>query len=195
MIDNKKLTGAEHFDQFPDELALSSAHDFWQWAFSDLKMNDTRGVFAEWMVAKLLDLPMSVRVSWAEYDLQTTDGVTLEVKSSAYLQSWKQNGNSAILFTGLKGKKLDPATNRYATDATYNADLYVFCVQTETDHNHWNAFDLSQWDFYTLSKAQLERLDQRSLSLKRLSALCTRMTAGEFRIRTQAVIAAIRNTT
>lgn len=69
-------------------------------AFGDLKANNVRGVFAEWMVAQLLGLQPKPRGSWDEYDILLEDGRTIEVKARAYLQVWpsKADPPSVIRF-------------------------------------------------------------------------------------------------
>jgi len=176
-----RLNGNERLYAIIQGLKNDTVLDFWQWAFSNLRANNVRGVFAEWLVAKLLDIPLTVRDSWIEWDLMTPEGVKIEVKTSAYLQTWSQKRPSQIIFTGLKGRKLDPETNQYAREATYNADIYVFCVQIEQDPNKWDALDLEQWRFYLLLREQIEQLNQKSLSLKPLTNMSQEMTADEFR--------------
>jgi hypothetical protein len=104
----QKLTGKERI--CGNNIKITGDEDsilhFWQWAFSDIRANNVRGVFAEWLVAHILEIPQEVRDSWAEYDLITPEGVTIEVKASAYLQSWQQKRPSRIIFSGLKGKKI-----------------------------------------------------------------------------------------
>jgi len=154
-------------------------------------MNDVRGVFAEWLVAKLLNMPLSVRDSWSEWDLITRDGVKIEVKASAYLQAWSQKQPSRIVFTGLKGRRLNTRTNRYARTATYNADIYVFCVQIEKDPDGWDALDLGQWRFYLVTRSEIEQFNRKSLSLGSLAKMCPEMKADEFRARATTTIDAI----
>ena len=61
-----------------------------------------------------------LREPWAAYDLETEDGIKIEVKSSAYSQAWHQKKKSAIAFgvretrrwdadTGALGGESDPA--------------------------------------------------------------------------------------
>lgn len=163
----RRLSGQESLINAPEFIKDATVQEFWRWAFSDLKMNDIRGIFAEWLVAKLLDIPLNVRDSWADHDLEK-DGVKIEVKSSGYLQSWKQKKPSKIVFSGLKGRVYDYETNTYAPEATYNADVYIFCVQTEKNPEKWNALDLEQWEFYLLYKEDLEKLNQKTISLERV---------------------------
>jgi hypothetical protein len=76
--------------------------DFWSWAFSDLRQNNVRGHLAEYIVGVALDVPLTVRSSWDDYDLLVPAGklgrgaVRVQVKSAAYLQAWGQRKLSAI---------------------------------------------------------------------------------------------------
>jgi len=189
-----RLQGNESLQTTIVDFQETTILDFWQWAFSDLQMNDIRGIFAEWLVAKLLDIPLDVRDSWQEWDLTTREGVKIEVKTSAYLQAWSQKRPSTITFTGLRGRKLDSQDNTYATEATYNADLYVFCVQVEKDACRWDALDLSQWQFYVLRQSELASLNQKSLSIGPLARMCPAMDAAEFRQKARAEIETIAKT-
>jgi hypothetical protein len=38
-------------------LSDASLLEFWRWAFSDLCDDDVKGIFAEWLVLKLLNIP------------------------------------------------------------------------------------------------------------------------------------------
>ncbi len=157
----------------------ASVLDFWQWALGDVMQNSTRGIFCEWMVARLLGVTPPVRDPWAPYDLETPDGTRIEVKSAAYLQAWHQGSPpSQIRWAGLKGRTWDPEGG-YAPEQTYNADLYVFCINTTEDPNRWNALDLSQWTFHVLGRQQVEALGLGSLSLSRLRALAPQLTAAD----------------
>jgi hypothetical protein len=81
-----RKTGAEPFiaDGRPTGMTLA---DFWAWSRSDLLDNTERGVLAEFIVAAAVGIPTAgVREGWAAWDLTTTDGVRIEVKSAAYLQ-------------------------------------------------------------------------------------------------------------
>jgi hypothetical protein len=72
---------------------------FWRWSASDLISNTMRGILAEFIVANALGIPTeSARDAWGAYDLETLDGIKVEVKSSAYIQSWHQKRFSAITF-------------------------------------------------------------------------------------------------
>ena len=51
-----------------------SVVDFWQWTYSDLQQNNIRGILAEFIVAKALNISLAVRETWDDYDLVTPDG-------------------------------------------------------------------------------------------------------------------------
>lgn len=88
-----------------------TACEFWQWGFSDLRLNMVRGVLAEFLVAKAVGDPANtLRDPWANYDVETPDGVTIEVKSSAYLQAWTMRRLTKPTFAGLTGRSWAPLT-------------------------------------------------------------------------------------
>src|SRR6185437_3862550 len=64
--------------------------DFLQWTASDLVSNSTRGVLAEFLVARALAVDTRVRDEWQAFDLRTATGKKIEVKADAYIQSWGQ---------------------------------------------------------------------------------------------------------
>ena len=92
----------------------ASILNFWQWAYSDLLDNVTRGVFGEWLVAKLLGLTFEEsRPSWQAWDIEMANSVRIEVKTSAYVHKWtpadtddaaKPKKRSRIEFTNLRTK-------------------------------------------------------------------------------------------
>jgi hypothetical protein len=55
-------------------------------------------VLAEFIVATALGVADQLRNDWGPYDLLTPDGIKIEVKSPAYLQSWHQENFSTITF-------------------------------------------------------------------------------------------------
>ncbi len=153
--------------------------DFWRWAFSDLRMHSVQSVFAEWMVARLLGIRLRVRDAWSEYDLVASNGVRLEVKAAAYVQAREQDGPlSRIVF-------------RYAPSAARSTDLYVFCVQIEKDPERWDALDLAQWRFYTVTGAEVRQLGQTTIALNVLRELCVGMRAKTFQVKAARLIRAL----
>lgn len=107
----------------------------WSWGMSDLRTNTLRGVLAEFIVSRAVGSASAGRVEWDAYDVMTPEGVKVEVKACAYLQGWPQTSLTRIVFSGLSARVLDPETNGYAGERQYNADVYVFAVQTATSHD------------------------------------------------------------
>lgn len=81
--------------------------DFWRFALSDFRMNNTRGYLAEFLVAKAVGAT-SGRVEWDAFDVLAPSGARIEVRSSAYLQVWDQRRPSRIVFSGLTGRTRSP---------------------------------------------------------------------------------------
>ncbi|WP_229725125.1 hypothetical protein [Hymenobacter baengnokdamensis] len=111
-----------------NQIALHySLLDFWRWSVSDVLSNATRGRLAEFIVATAVAIDITkVREEWSAFDLETPDGVKLEVKSSAYLQSWFQRALSSISFSTKPALPWDSLTNKQGTVAGRHADVYVF---------------------------------------------------------------------
>jgi hypothetical protein len=73
---------------------------FWQWSASDLVSDTLRGVLAEYLVAQAMGVANTgIREKWASFDIRTPQGITFEVKSAAYVQSWHQERLSPIVFS------------------------------------------------------------------------------------------------
>lgn len=165
--------------------------DFWRWRFRNLLFNDVRGVYGERLVAQLLEIAPPPRDSWAAYDLMTPEGVRVEVKTTAFLQAWNPTASTKKpVFSGLKGQAWTLETG-YSGIATYNADLYVFCLQIEQDITRWNALDLAQWRFFLLPKATVEQRNCQSISLSALRKCTRELTACEFMQEARAMITLI----
>ena len=163
--DREPLNGFDTFVGFDATVA-----DFWQFALGDLRMNNARGYLAEFVVAKALGLQKVRRMEWDAYDL-LWEGVTIEVKSSGYLQLWDQRRPSKIVFTGLTGTRWHPRHDLDPSGKRYNAMVYVFCVQTATEHNRYEPLRLDQWNFYVVARSKLVALAQKSVGLARVRVL------------------------
>lgn len=150
--------------------------DFWRFAMSDLRMNNTRGYLAEFLVAKALGLNDVRRVEWDSYDLLLGQ-VRIEVKSSAYLQAWDQPRLSRISFSGLRGTRYHARHGYDPAGKVLNAHVYVFCVQTATTHETYNPVDLEQWSFYVVKRSDLELLGSGSVGLATVVRLAENVTA------------------
>lgn len=148
-----------------------TVENFWQWAFSDLQQNNIRGILAEFIIAKALNIDLGLRHTWDDFDLITSNGIKIEVKSGAYLQNWKQKKLSEPVFGSLCGQVWNDAEGKRGGNPIYRADIYIFALQTSTTHDEYNALDLSQWEFYIVKKSQLEIINTKSVSLKTVRRL------------------------
>lgn len=159
-----KLSGSEPVSQ-----ANVTVQDFWAWAYSDILSNRNRSVFAEFLVAVALDLVHQPRVEWDAIDLRY-GSKKIEVKSSAYIQSWKQRKPSLIKFDIGKKKGWDSEENVMAEDEIRSADCYIFCVYEEQDLQNVNVLNLDKWSFVVVSTEKLNEVlgNQKSVSLSRL---------------------------
>jgi hypothetical protein len=131
-------------------------HDFFDWAYSDLLANTTRGVLAEYIVAKALGILDRKRVEWDRYDLRLGT-IGIEVKSAAYVQSWKTTQPSTIAFDIGPKAGWDAETNTSAASAGRAAHVYVFCLLEGMDRNSVSPLDLTHWRFYVLPTSVLNR--------------------------------------
>jgi hypothetical protein len=127
---------------------------FWQWSASDVIGNTARGCLAEYIVAMALGQANGVRNDWREYDL-SFGRWKIEVKASAYLQSWFQKRLSKPVFSIRPARKWDPELGEFVGESRRHADLYVFCLLDHTVKETLNPLDLSQWSFYILPTDRL----------------------------------------
>lgn len=114
-----------------------------------------------------------VRDEWAAHDLTTPEGVKVEVKSAAYLQSWYQDRLSRISFIVAKTRTWDPATNLLDSVPARKADVYVLALLHHQDKATVNPMDVEQWCFYVLPTSQLDSRtrSQHSITLPTLEQL------------------------
>ena len=167
-----RKTGEESFTAKGKQLE-HKLFGFWQWAYSDLSSNTMRGVLAEYIVASELGIASNTRLEWDAHDLITKDGVKLEIKSAAYLQTWTQSKLSAISFDIAPKKGWNASTNEYSSEIKRQADVYVFCLLHHEEKSTLNPLDLDQWTFYILPTSVLnaKKPDQKKIGLSALLKL------------------------
>ena len=146
--------------------------DFWVWVGSDILNNALRGKVAEYIVGQAVgaweDAP--VRIEWDTVDIRTPKGISIEVKSAAYIQSWRQSQPSQISFGIAKTIAWDPETGEYGTIPVRSADVYVFCLLAHRDKRTINPLELTQWEFYVLPTQTIDTAfeNQKTVTLSRL---------------------------
>ncbi|MBL3675891.1 MAG: hypothetical protein JKP92_00040 [Alphaproteobacteria bacterium] len=139
----------------------------------DLTGNALRGILAEYIVGLATRAHHTTRTEWEAYDLETPQGVKIEVKSAAYVQSWAQKGPSRIAFSIKPSRAWDAQSGAYAQAQRRQADVYVFCLLHHRERESIDPLNMDQWTFYVMSAADLDAGlgTQKSLSLARLCAL------------------------
>ena len=159
-----------HNNDEPIPFNLSS---FWQWSSSDLVGNTLRGMLAEYIIASAVGSAESTRTEWDAFDIETPDKTKIEVKSSAYIQSWSQSKLSVIKFGIQPTKGWDAKTNTYSSQRARQSDVYVFCVLAHKDKNTIDPLNLEQWVFYILPTKTLNKVvgNQKSITLSSLKKL------------------------
>lgn len=171
-IQAKQLTGAEPIlDDSGKPVAM--ALDFWRWAYSDLLGNTERGAVAEYLVASAFGISRKDRISWNSYDLLSNEGIKIEVKASAYIQTWGQERLSDIRFGIQPTYAWNSETNVYDTEMRRQSDIYVFCVLKHTEQETIDPLDARQWEFYPLKTSVLNEKvgNQKGISLSKILKL------------------------
>lgn len=149
--------------------------DFWKWSVSDIVSNATRGRLAEFIVAKALEIGTEVaRDEWESFDLKTSDGKKIQVKSAAYVQGWKQKDFSEISFSIKPKRSWDADKGILAATPTYESDVYVFALLTPKEEPPIDPLNINQWEFYVWSTTRLSAYprSKHSITLKSLCREC-----------------------
>lgn len=169
--------GSEKFT-FGSQPAGFDVLEFWRWSASDLVDNTSRGVLAEYVVAKALGLDVArPREGWATWDLtwniSPDTRIAIEVKSCAYIQSWSQQDYSVIQFVVPRRRGFDSENNSLESTASRHADVYVFALLAHKDKASVDPTNLDQWRFYVLPTYKLDERtrSQHSITLRSLERL------------------------
>lgn len=103
----------------------------------------------------------------------TNDGIKIEVKSAAYIQSWDQKKFSDISFSIKLNGCCEEETSMQRSEPKRHADVYVFCHLKHKDKNTFDPLKMEQWDFYILPTYQLDNYErsQHSITLNSLRKL------------------------
>ena len=171
-IEAVRRRGDEPFHDGPRNLGPDLT-DFWRWGCSDLVSNATRGVLAEYLVAHALGVADGVREEWAAYDLTAADGLRIEVKSAAHIQSWHQERLSPSSFRVPKTRSWDRESNRQGEESRRQAEVYVFAILAHVEQSTLDPLNVSQWEFFVVPTWELDNRtrSQHSIALTSLRAL------------------------
>ncbi|MYF63571.1 MAG: hypothetical protein F4058_05265 [Rhodothermaceae bacterium] len=164
------LTGEESFHAHKVMPSLQLI-DFWRWSGSMLSDNTTRGVLGEFLVAAALGLHEKIRRAWDECDIRMPPNTSIEVKSAAYYQAWKQDKPSTIQFGIEPHGSWNAETEEFIEEKKRWADIYVFCVFE--GENALDCLDTNKWDFYVIATRVLDQEvpQQKTIGLRSLIKL------------------------
>jgi hypothetical protein len=156
--------------------------DFWRWAYSDVMSNANRSTLAEYIVAVALDVDHLPRIEWDAVDL-SYKGEGIEVKASAYIQSWPQTRPSTIRFDIAPKLPWDSSKNSYGLIKGHSSACFVFCLLTPKQRSQADPLDLNKWQFYVNSTKLIEKYfpSQKSIGLGRLAQISNPVDFGSLR--------------
>ncbi len=170
-----KVTRKNGNEQFQDNEKLLTFNllSFWQWSSSDLVGNTLRGMLAEFIVASAVGSTEGTRTEWDAFDLETPDKIKIEVKSSAYVQSWSQQKLSSISFGIQPTLGWDAKSNTYSKQRIRQSDIYVFCLLAHKNKDTIDPLNLDQWVFYIMATETLNKAvgNQKTIILSSLEKL------------------------
>jgi len=158
--------------------------DFWKWSVSDILSNATRGRFAEFIVGTAIGInPNNLRDEWSAFDLESDEGIKIEIKSAAYIQSWNQKQYSTISFSIKPARYWDAETNMQHSEPKRHADIYVFCLLKHKEQTTIDPLKMEQWEFYVLPTYQLDnyKRSQSSITLNSLRKLTSQKSYSELK--------------
>ena len=164
-----------------DELLTlsTSESEFWKWFRPSLAENWMRGVVGEYWVAKAIGLTNEIRKGWGSWDLETTDGIRIEVKTTGYRQSWHKPSDKMAVpkFVVPKVRVKIDETRNLKSGRYRPAHVYVLCFHKERETDKLVPLDTSQWEFYVVPTKVLDEnvnpdIKSPSINMRILGELC-----------------------
>ena len=155
-------------------LQKKTVKDFWQWTYSDLMIGNNQHDMGLFFVANALELTKMPRIDWGGVDLRYRNK-KIAVKTSAYIQSWKQKKPKRVLFDIAPKKGIDAKTESSLTFRNREAEIYIFCLLTEKVVSKIDVLNLDQWKFYIVRTSVLDEgyKDKKKIGLRPLNQLVT----------------------
>jgi hypothetical protein len=123
--------------------------------------NNLRGLWVEAMVAELLGSEWKhTGADWAAWDFERADGLRLEVKQSARMQSWGGSSSTpSFSIRAARGHYPENAPYLPNTSGDRLAHVYVFAWHDGDDQR-----EAEEWDFFVIGTDQLPK-GQKGISL------------------------------
>ena len=148
--------------------------------------NVYRGDYVEEMILSALGEQWKPFGGWGGWDLERDDGIRLEVKQSAALQSWH-----AAASAGKPSRSSFDIAPRggYYTDSTdagrwkkvdipvRSADIYIFAWHPENARDIADHCRAEQWEFYVVRESKLPPKPQKTKTQKRSISTVKKLAA------------------
>ncbi|MFA7586476.1 hypothetical protein ACVENA_19455 [Sphingopyxis sp. 550A] len=135
-----------------------------------LVTNVLRGHVAEAIIALALEPEWSLcSADYAGWDFERADGLRLEVKQSAAMQSWSTGKPSKAIFDVAARTGYWESGTEWIAKEGRPAHLYVF-AHHGVYGDHADHRDPAQWEFYVVPTSALPDVKQISLSRIKLIA-------------------------
>ena len=155
-------------------LDKTTIKDFWQWTYSDLLINKNRSDLGLFLTANALQLTKMPRIDWGNVELRYRNK-KIAVKTSGYIQNWRQKRPKRVLFDIPPKKGIDAPTEDSITFRNREAEIYIFCLHTEKDVSKVDVLNLEQWRFYIVRTASLDLdfREKKKIGIQPLNKLAT----------------------
>lgn len=149
----KAPNATDHFSANGKEIDMVLS-DFWKWAYSDLSNSSNRSVLAKYIVASALEITGAkirpARPMERLYDLLTRNGVKVDVRAAAYIDSSDADSPDCISFCVSPAGALGGDGKR-----KQSSDAYVFCIYKGISDSD-SPLNLDLWEFFVLPAKKLE---------------------------------------
>ena len=142
-------------------------------------------MFAEFLVGSALGVIDSVPpAGWGDFDL-LYDGKKIEVKSSAYIQSWGDPTQLSVPSFGVGQRWIwDDTIKDWLPKPRRAADCYVFCLYAEKkDRSVANVLDANKWDFYVVPTRRIDETlgVQKTVRLSTVAGMAEAVKIGQLK--------------
>ncbi len=148
--------------------------DFWKWACSDIIIPSNRDYFALFLIADALGLTKMPRIYWENSDLRYRKK-KISIKTSAFVEHWKQKRPKRLSFDIAPKKGIDASTAESLTYRNRHPEIYIFAVLNEKELRKIDVLDLDQWQLYIVRTEALDNLhyDTKKLGIRALNRLAS----------------------
>lgn len=151
--------------------------------------NAFRGMLVEAMLAQVLEPEWRwCSADWASHDFDRADGLKLEVKQSAALQSWHEprlRPNRGRFDVKARTGRYEGA--HWIAEAGRAAQIYIFGWHGLTNPTVADHRDPSQWQFYALKAVDLP--EQTTIALSRIATMSEAFSINEIASKIESLAA------